>query len=98
MEIKLTHYPLGRNVIVRPTPDQPTRLALPGSGRPATQQATVLAVGDGRREGDLKPVEFVVKPGDTVLIRRNYGRPVVTGAADLVVREDHLLALVEDDA
>ena len=73
-------------------------LFIPVAGAEAVNRGTVLAVGPGRytKNGDNRiPVE--IKPNDRVLFAPGSGLQVkVDGTVYLVLKEDEIIAIVED--
>lgn len=90
--------PVGRFVLVRAAKENTAGgLVVPPWHVSKTQEAEVIRVGDGCREHDRARVPFAVKPGDTVIMRRNYGR-IVPGPkddthTDMLTVEDDLLMI-----
>lgn len=94
--------PYGDHVLVRRELDEPGILTLPDAYRKRERPArgTVLAVGDGRRDGDGRYVNPAVSPGDRVVFLRHAGDGFRPGADRgeelLMMREDDILAVIED--
>jgi chaperonin GroES len=71
-------------------------IIIPDSAKEKPQQATVVAVGNGRitEEGTVVPLD--VKPGDLVLIGKYAGNEIKLDGEDLlIVREDEILGVLE---
>jgi chaperonin GroES len=71
-------------------------IIIPDSAKEKPQQATVVAVGNGRitEEGTVIPLD--VKPGDLVLIGKYAGNEIKLDGEDLlIVREDEILGVLE---
>merc|ERR1712000_120692 len=73
-------------------------IVLPESAQPKINKATVVAVGEGRKNLDGKLVPMTVRVGDTVLLSESYnGTEVSFEGKDLVLyREDDILAVLKD--
>jgi chaperonin GroES len=85
--------PLGDKVLVkRIEAEAKTKsgIFLPESAQEKPQQATVVAVGDGKRLENGERAEFQVKKGDTVLLSK-------WGGTEVKVRDEEMLILSEDD-
>lgn len=91
--------PLGDKVLVkRVDPETKTKsgIFLPETAKEKPQQATVVAVGDGRLLKDGKRAPFQVKAGDKVIIGKWGGTELkIDGEELLVLGEDEILAVVE---
>jgi chaperonin GroES len=71
-------------------------LYIPDNAKEKPQQATVVAVGHGRRlkNGEVRGLE--VKPGDRILFGKYSGDEIkLDGEAHLILREDDILAILE---
>jgi chaperonin GroES len=71
-------------------------IIIPDSAKEKPQQATVVAVGNGRitEEGTVIPLD--VKPGDLVLIGKYAGNEIKLDGEDfLIVRQDEILGVLE---
>lgn len=98
MAIKLR--PLADRVIVEPKEAEETfaggALVLPETAKEKPQQATVIAVGPGRRDDDGDHIALDVNEGDTVLFAKYAGTEVkVDGVKYLILKESDILAVVE---
>ena len=73
-------------------------IVLPDTAKEKPQQGKVIAVGKGKllESGDVKPLE--VKEGDIVVFSKYAGTEVRSKDGDeyLILREDDVLAIVED--
>ena len=91
--------PLGDKILVkRKDPEVKTKsgIYLPETAKEKPQQATVLAVGDGKHLDSGKRAKFQVKKGDTVIIGKWGGTELKVNDQDvLVMSEDEILAVVE---
>ena len=95
-----TISPLGNRVVVEPA-EQEQRTAsgivLPETAKEKPQRGTVLAVGPGPRDDSGSRVAMDVKVGDTVLFAKYGGTEIkVDGKNVLILREDDILAIVEE--
>ena len=71
-------------------------IVLPDSSREKTQQAEVIAVGDGKIV-DGKEVPEQVKPGDRVIYGKYTGTEIkYEGEKYLVINADDIIAIVEE--
>lgn len=71
-------------------------IIIPDSAKEKPLEATVVAVGPGKRteSGDTMPMNL--KEGDTVLIGKYSGTEVkVNDAEHIILREDEVLAVIE---
>ena len=71
-------------------------LFIPENAKEKPQQATVVAVGNGRmlKNGSVRELE--VKPGDRVLFGKYSGDEIkLDGEAHLILREDDILAVLQ---
>jgi chaperonin GroES len=91
--------PLGDKILVKRVEAQTqtaSGIFLPESAKEKPQQATVVAVGDGRALENGKRAPFQVKKGDTVLIGKWGGTEIkVDGQEMLIMSEDDILGVVE---
>jgi chaperonin GroES len=74
-------------------------LFIPDNAKEKPLEAMVIAVGAGKllANGTIHPI--AVKPGDKILIARYAGSDVkVVGKDHIVVREDDVLAVIEEQA
>ena len=71
-------------------------LIIPDSAKEKPIQASVIAVGAGKRDKDGKIVALEVKAGDRVLFSKYSGTEVkIDGEEHLILREDDLLAVLD---
>ncbi|MFO0575279.1 MAG: co-chaperone GroES [Polyangia bacterium] len=71
-------------------------LYIPDSAKERANRATVVAAGKGRTLEDGTVVPLKVKAGDTVLFGKYAGTDIkLDGEEHLIVREDDILAVVE---
>lgn len=71
-------------------------LFIPDTAKEKPIQATVIAVGSGKRDKQGKLIALDVKPGDKVLFSKYSGSEVkIDGEEHLIMREDDLLAVLE---
>jgi chaperonin GroES len=71
-------------------------IIIPDSAKEKPQQATVVAVGNGRITEDGQVIPLDVKPGDLVLIGKYAGNEIKLDGEDLlIVREDEILGVLE---
>ncbi len=91
--------PLGDKILVKRLESKEkteSGIYLPESAKEKPQQATVIAVGDGRVLDNGKRAPFQVKKGDTVVIGKWGGSEIkINGEDYLVLSEDEVLAVVE---
>jgi len=91
--------PLGDKILVKRKEAQEktaTGIYLPESAKEKPQEATVVAVGDGRVLDNGDRAEFQVTKGDTVLLSKWGGTELKIGDDEmLVLSEDDILAVVE---
>ena len=71
-------------------------IIIPDTAKEKPQQATVVAVGNGRITDEGQVIPLDVKPGDQVLIGKYAGNEIKLDGEDLViVREDEILGVLE---
>ncbi|MCB1133201.1 MAG: co-chaperone GroES [Verrucomicrobiae bacterium] len=90
--------PLGRRVLVKRKDEEEKSaggIILPDTAKEKPQEATVVALGDGKNdEGEI--VEFSVKVGDAVLISKYGGTDVkLDGVDHLIISENDILGVIE---
>ena len=69
-------------------------LFIPDTAKEKPIQATVIAVGSGKRDKQGKLIALDVKPGDKVLFSKYSGSEVkIDGEEHLLIREDDVLAV-----
>jgi chaperonin GroES len=91
--------PLGDKILVkRQEAETKTKsgIFLPETAKEKPQQATVVAVGDGKALEDGTRAPFQVKKGDKVLIGKWGGTEIkIDGQEHLILSEDDILAVVD---
>ena len=71
-------------------------IIIPDSAKEKPQEAEIIALGTGPKDGDGNTVDFNVKVGDRVLISKYGGTEVkIDGETYLLVREDDILGIIE---
>jgi chaperonin GroES len=71
-------------------------LFIPDNAKEKPLEATVVAVGTGKRLDDGKMQPLTVKPGDRILIGKYSGSDVkIDGADHIILGEDDVLAILE---
>ena len=98
---KIRLQPLGDRVVVeRDESEQTTAggIVLPDSAQNAPARGRILAVGDGKLTNDGKRAPLQVKINDRVIFSSYAGEKFETddGAEVLLMREDDVLAVIED--
>jgi chaperonin GroES len=74
-------------------------IIIPDSAREKPQRGKVLAVGDGRMTDEGKRIPLDVAPGHYVLFGKYSGHEVTLDGNDyLIVKEDEVLAVLDDEA
>jgi len=72
-------------------------IVLPDTAKEKPIQGKVVAVGEGRRSDEGKVIPLQVKKGDTILFGKYAGTEVkIDGEEYLIMREDDVLAILED--
>jgi chaperonin GroES len=72
-------------------------IIIPDTAKEKPQEATVVAVGNGKalEDGSVRPLE--VKVGDTILFSKYGGTEVKIGGEEhLILREDDVIGIVEN--
>jgi chaperonin GroES len=91
--------PLGDKILVKRVEAQTktkSGIFLPESAKEKPQEATVVAVGEGRVLDSGARAPFQVKKGDKVLIGKWGGTEIkIEGVEHLVMTEDDILAVIE---
>jgi len=92
--------PLGSRVLVEPIDVEEVTaggIVLPETAKEKPQKGKVLSVGPGDRDEDGDRIAMDVKKGDVVLFAKYGGTEIkVDGKKLLILRENDLLAIVED--
>ena len=72
-------------------------IIVPDSAKEKPMQGTVIAAGNGKYRDDGERVPLDVKPGDRILFGKYSGQEIkVEGEDVLIMREDEVLAVIED--
>ncbi|MBD3246825.1 MAG: co-chaperone GroES [Candidatus Omnitrophica bacterium] len=91
--------PLGDRILLkRSEEEEKTKggIVIPDTAKEKPQQGKVVAVGEGKKGEDGKPIAPSVKVGDTVLYGKYSGTDITVGGEEyLIVREDDILAVVQ---
>ncbi len=91
--------PLGDRVLVKQAEEKEQikgGIIIPDAAKEKSQEATVVAVGTGKRTSDGKTIPFEVKVGDSVLISKYGGTEVAVGDEKFVLlREDDIVAILK---
>ncbi len=92
--------PLNDRILVKRT-DAEDRSAggiiIPDSAKEKPQKALVVAVGAGKRLKDGTRAASALKEGDAILFGKYSGDEIkLDGEAHLILREDEVLAIIED--
>jgi chaperonin GroES len=90
--------PLGDRVLVKPLDAAEVKkggIIIPDTAKEKPQEGEVVALGTGKRDEDGKPIDFVVKKGDKVLISKYGGTEIkVEDTTYLIMREDDILGIL----
>jgi chaperonin GroES len=71
----------------------------PDTAKEKPQQGKVIAAGNGKAKDDGKRIPLDVKSGDTILFGKYSGQEIkIDGDEFLIMREDEVLAVVENGA
>ena len=91
--------PLHDRVLVRRLEEEEQRrggIIIPDSAKEKPQQASVVAIGNGKLLENGERVELEVKPGDRILFGKYSGSEIkLDGEEYLILREDEILGVVE---
>jgi chaperonin GroES len=72
-------------------------IIIPDAAKEKPQEGKVVAVGDGKLLDSGQKAALTVKPGDKILFGKYSGTEIkVDGEEHLILREDDILAIVED--
>jgi len=72
-------------------------IIIPDSAKEKPQRGRVIAAGNGKVSQDGDRVKLDVKAGDTILFGKYSGQEIKLDGEDfLIVREDEVLAVIED--
>jgi chaperonin GroES len=92
--------PLHDRIIVRRIEEGEQKIGgiiIPDSAKEKPQQGKVIAVGNGKIKDDGKRIPLDVKEGDTILFGKYSGQEIkINGEEHLIMREDEVLAIVDD--
>jgi len=91
--------PIGDRVLVKAVEEKEQvkgGIIIPDSAKEKPTEATVIALGAGKKDDSGKAVEFTVKVGDRVIISKYGGTQVkYQGVEYSILREDDILAVVK---
>ncbi len=94
--------PLHDRVIVQRIEEEtktPGGIIIPDTAKEKPQQGKIIAVGNGKLLEDGKVIPLTVKEGDKVLFSKYAGTEVkVQGEEYLIMREDDILAIIENSS
>src|SRR5512136_1291975 len=88
-----------RIVIKRIEEEEKTKggIIIPDSAKEKPQEGRVVAVGDGKTLDSGQKAPLTVKPGDKILFGKYSGTEIkIDGEEHLIMREDDVLAIVQD--
>ena len=88
-----------RIVIKRIEEEEKTKggIIIPDSAKEKPQEGRVVAIGDGKMLESGQKAPLTVKPGDKILFGKYSGTEIkIDGEEHLIMREDDVLAIVED--
>jgi len=88
-----------RLVIKRIEEEEKTKggIIIPDSAKEKPQEGRVVAIGDGKMLESGQKAPLTVKPGDKILFGKYSGTEIkIDGEEHLIMREDDVLAIVED--
>ena len=90
--------PLGDRVLVQSVEDDEQvkgGIIIPDSAKEKPQQATIIALGTGKKDDDGNAVDFQVKVGDVVLVSKYGGTEVkFNDEVYQLLREDDILGIL----
>jgi len=99
IDTKVALRPLGNRVLVRRLEaDEKLKggIILPDSAKKKQEQATVIAIGTGKKDKTGALIPMPVKVGDIILMDKYSGQEVkVDGEEFMIVRSDDIIAIVE---
>jgi len=91
--------PLGNRVLVKRLEAEEALkggIILPDTAKKKQEKATVLAIGEGKKDKEGQIVPIPVKKGDVVLIDKYSGTEVnIDDEEYIIVRSDDIIAIVE---
>jgi chaperonin GroES len=74
-------------------------IIIPDSAKEKPMQGTVVSAGKGKSKDDGNIIPLDVKAGDTILFGKYSGQEIKLDGEDyLIMREDEVLAVIEDGA
>jgi len=88
-----------RLVVKRIEEEEKTKggIIIPDAAKEKPQEGKVVAIGDGKTLESGQKAPLTVKPGDKILFGKYSGTEIkVDGEEHLILREDDVLAIVED--
>ncbi len=92
--------PLNDRVVVKRLEEEETTqggIIIPDTAKEKPMQGEVKAVGPGKLTNDGKRMEMSVSKGDKVMFNKYAGTEIkIDGEEHLVMREDDIVAIVED--
>jgi chaperonin GroES len=92
--------PLHDRIIVQRLEEEEQRIGgiiIPDTAKEKPQQGRVIAAGGGKTTDEGKRLPMDVKTGDTILFGKYSGQEIkLDGQEYLIMREDEVLAVVED--
>ena len=95
---KIKIQPLGDRVLVKAIEEDDQvkgGIIIPDSAKEKPQEATVIALGTGRKDDDGKAIAFEVKVGDRVLTSKYGGTDVnIDDEKYVLLREDDILGII----
>jgi chaperonin GroES len=95
---KVAIKPIGDRVLVEPLDKEIEKvgsLYVPDTAKEKPQQGKIIAVGDGKRDGD-KLIPLTLKPGDKILYGRYAGNEIKHDDKEyLIMSESDVLAILE---
>ena len=94
--------PLHDRIIVERLEEEEQRVGgiiIPDTVKEKPQQGRIIAAGSGKAKDDGKRIPMDVKAGDTILFGKYSGQEIkLDGHEYLIMREEEVLAVVEDGA
>jgi len=90
--------PLGNRVLVKRLESQKQKggILLPDSAKQKQEQATVVAIGTGKKDKNGKIIAIPVKVGDIILMDKYAGQEVQINDEELIiVKADDIIAIIE---
>ena len=88
-----------RIVVLRAAGDDKTKggLIIPDNAKEKPVRGTVISIGQGKRDDVGERIPLDVKEGDEVLFGKYAGTDIeIDGVKHIVLREDDVLAIIED--